>query len=197
MKKLSILFLFALALCVATPYFAAQEPAANEHGEGAEAAAEHEDTPLQTVFRWTNAIILFGGLIFMLRKPARAFFESRRQDITSGLRRAAETETSAQARMSEIEKRLSSLSAELNSLRAGAQKESGAERDKILAEAKREIDRVVEQSRQEIERTARGIERQIKEDVADLVIKRAENTLRTQMTEDDQKRVVLRFIKKL
>ena len=76
-------------------------------------------------------------------------------------------------------------------------REAAAERDKILAEAKRDVDRVVEQSRQDIERVARSIEREIKEKVADSVVKRAGNTLQTQMTEDDQKRVVVRFIKKL
>ena len=44
---------------------------------------------------------------------------------------------------------------------------------------------------------ARSIEREIKENVAEAVVHRAGNALQTQMTEDDQKRVVVRFIKKL
>ena len=48
-----------------------------------------------------------------------------------------------------------------------------------------------------MDRVARSIEREIKEKVADAVVHRAGNTLQTQMTEDDQKRVVVRFIKKL
>ena len=51
--------------------------------------------------------------------------------------------------------------------RTETQKESLADRERLLAEAKREVDRVVEQSRQEIERVARSIEREIKEKVAD------------------------------
>lgn len=196
-------FLTFLLLCVlisgGSAFASAQEP--TEHQEaGAEheaGAAEHEESPLQTMFRWANAIILFGGLAYLLRRPARAFFETRRQDIVSGLKRAQETEASAQARLNEIEKRLSRLSEEVTVLSTEAEKESRVERERILADAKREIERVVEQSRQEIERMARTVESQIKEDVADLVIKKAENTLRAQMTQDDQKRVVLRFIKKL
>ena len=42
----------------------------------------------------------------------------------------------------------------------------------------------------------RAFER-VQEHVADLVIDRAGNTLRTEMTQDDQKRIVVRFIEKL
>ena len=192
MKNILVLLLFGVLMCAGPSMLAAQEADRAE-----EAAAEHEETPLQTVFRWANAIVLFGGLAYLLRKPARDFFEGRRQEITSGLKRAQETEAGAKARMNEIEQRLSRLSEEVSQLRAEAEKESVTEREKILAEAKREIARVIEQSRQEIERVARGVERDIKANIADLVVNRAEETLRTEMTEDDQKRVVLRFIKKL
>ena len=194
MRKLSILLLSGVLISVGAPFAAAQEPAGP--GEG-EAAAEHQESPLQSVFRWANAIALFGGLGYLLRKPAREFFQTRGQEITSGMRRAAETEANAKVRMNAIEQRLSRVSEEVAALRANAEKESRVEHDRILDDAKREIERVVEQSRQEIERVARSVEREIKEDIAALVINRAENTLRTQMTQDDQKRVILRFIKKL
>jgi F-type H+-transporting ATPase subunit b len=185
MKRILVLLLFGV-LISGTAAFAQEE-----------AAEEHEESPLSTVFKWGNAILLFGGLAFLLRKPAAEFFENRKSQITSGLDRAKQAETGANARLDEIEQRLSTLSSEIAALRSEADRESAAEREKILAEAKREVDRVVEQSRQEIERVGRSIEREIKEKVADSVVERAGTTLQTQMTEDDQKRVVVRFIKKL
>jgi F0F1-type ATP synthase membrane subunit b/b' len=89
------------------------------------------------------------------------------------------------------------LSSDIAALRVEAEKESAAERGKVVEEAKREVERVVEQSRQEIQRVARTAEREIKEGLADLVIDRAGKALRTEMTEDDQKGVIVRFIKKL
>jgi F-type H+-transporting ATPase subunit b len=194
MKRILVLLLFSVWISGTVAY--AQE----ERGESAEHAteAEHaEESPLATVFRWGNAIILFGALIYVLRKPAGEFFENRKKQISSGLQRAKEAQTGANARMDEIEQRLASMSADIAALRTEAEREAATERDKILAEAKREVDRVVEQSRQEIDRVARSIEREIKEKVADSVVERAGATLQTQMTEDDQKRVVVRFIKKL
>jgi F-type H+-transporting ATPase subunit b len=185
MKRILVLLLFSV-LISATVVFAQEE--AEEH---------NEESPLSTAFRWGNAILLFGGLAFLLRKPAAEFFENRKKAIHSGLEKAKEAETGANARMDEIEQRLATLSTDIAALRAEAERESATERDKVLAEAKREVDRIVEQSRQEIERVGRSIERDIKEKVADAVVDRAGQTLQTQMTEDDQKRVVVRFIKKL
>jgi F-type H+-transporting ATPase subunit b len=204
MKKFLILLLFSvLVLGVGLSGFAqeehgAQHPPETKEGEhGAEAAAPHEEGPLQTVFKWLNFAVLFGGLGYLLRKPMGEFFTQRRNDIAEGLQRAQDAQAAAHARMDEIEQRLASVSAEVAALRSEAEKEALSERDKIVGEAKREVDRVIERSRQEIDRVARGIEREIKEKVADLVIDRAANTLRTEMTQDDQKRVVVRFIKKL
>jgi F0F1-type ATP synthase membrane subunit b/b' len=59
------------------------------------------------------------------------------------------------------------------------------------------MERLVDQSRQEVDRIARGIERDIKSKIADAVVDRAGHTLETQMTEDDQKRVVVRFLSKV
>jgi F0F1-type ATP synthase membrane subunit b/b' len=125
------------------------------------------------------------------------FFTSRRNDIGSGLQRAQEAQATAHSRLDEIEKRLASVAAEVAGLKHDAEQGAITDRDKILADAKREVDRVVEQSRQEIDRVARSIERDIKQSVADMVIDRAGKTLQTTMTQDDQKRVVVRFIKEL
>jgi F-type H+-transporting ATPase subunit b len=203
MKKFLVLLLFTvLTVGSALPTFAQEKhdehPAeATEGGDLAAEGAHHEEGPLQTVFRWVNFLVLFGGLAYLLRKPMSEFFTQRSQDITAGLQRAQDAQATAHARMDEIEQRLASLSAEVSALRSAAEKESMAEREKILTDAKREVERVIERSRQEIDRVARSIEREIKETVADAVIDRAGKRLRTEMTPDDQKGVVVRFIKKL
>ena len=201
MKRMLVLLLFSVLISGTAGLSMAQEAedhAATEAGaETGEHAEAHAESPWMTVFRWFNAAVLFGGLIYLLRKPAGEFFENRRKQIVTGMERARDAQSTANARMDEIEHRLSSLSAELSALKSEADREAAAEREKILADAKREVDRVVEQSRQEIDRVARSIEREIKDKIADAVVDRAGKTLQTQMTEDDQKRVVVRFIKKL
>ena len=191
MKKL--LFCLAFTLLISRPSFAQEAAPASEHA----VEAEHEESSMAVVFRWVNFLILFGGLGYVLKKPAKEFFDNRRRDIAEGLNRAQAAQAAAQSRMDEIEQRLGKLSSDMSALRSQAEQESALDRDKIVAEAKAEVARVVEQSRQEIERVARGVERDIKENLADKVIDRAGQTLRTDMNEGDHKRVVVRFIKNL
>jgi F-type H+-transporting ATPase subunit b len=175
----------------------AQEEHVSETLEGVEHAEEHAESPWAVVFRWVNFLILFGGLGYLLKAPAVQFFESRQTAIRSGLENAHQAQEEAQVRMSEIEKRLGSLSLEVAELRRQAEQESASDREGILAEARRDVERVMEQSKQEVERVARSVEKDIKEHIADLVIDHAGRTLRTEMTQDDQKRVIVRFINDL
>ena len=128
---------------------------------------------------------------------AMEFFDGRKAEIVNGLERAKRAQDEAKERMAELENRLGRLSAEIAAMKTQVDQEAASEKSRIVAEAQREVDRIVEQSRQEMERIAHGVQREIKESVADVVIDRASQKLQTKMTADDQKRVVGRFIKNL
>jgi F-type H+-transporting ATPase subunit b len=192
MKKLWIAALLFCGFALAAPFASAQE-----NGEDAKKEHGREESPAQGVFKWVNLLLLIGAAGYLLKKPAAEFFESRKRDITSGLERAKAAHEDSTRRMNEIDQRLSRLSIEIESLKSQAHAESAKERERIMAEAQHEMERMVEQSRQEIDRIARGIERDIKGKIADAVIDRAGQSLATQMTEDDQKRVVVRFLNKV
>jgi F-type H+-transporting ATPase subunit b len=189
MKKFLPAALMIVCLSAAVPSLLAQEGESHSHTKEAD-----EPSPL---WKWVNLLILLGGIGYLLKKPASEFFKTRKTEITTGLERARIAQEDSGRRMKEIEQRLSQLSEEIVSLRTQADAESAKEREIILAEAKRDVERLVDQSRQEIDRIARGIERDIKGKIADAVIERAGRTLETQMTEDDHKRVVVRFLSKV
>lgn len=122
---------------------------------------------------------------------------SRDATISAQTYSARKTQATANSSLDEIEQRLALVSAEVAALKFEAENKAITDRDKILAEANREGECVIEPSKQEIDRVVRIIEREIKENSADMVIDCGANSLRTQMTQDDQNRVVVRFIKKL
>jgi F-type H+-transporting ATPase subunit b len=189
MRRVLALTALMLTIC-AIPVLPQEQHAAGGH-------AEHAESMLQIIARWANFAVLFGGLAYLLRKPLSDFFRTRKENILTGLQQAQDAQAAAKARLDEIEQRLAGLAAEISALRAEAEHESQLDREKVLGDARREVDRVVEQSRQEIERIGRMMQREIKEKIADQVIDRAGRQLLTQMTQDDQKRVVLRFVKNL
>ena len=100
MKKILALLVLSVVICAAAPFAFGQEEHAekSEAAEGAEAHHEEEST-LHVVARWANFAILFGGLIYLLRKPMGDFFTTRRNEISSGLQRAQDAQASAKARM--------------------------------------------------------------------------------------------------
>jgi F-type H+-transporting ATPase subunit b len=192
MKKFLPGVLLFFFFSVESPILRAQEPGKPSHTE--EAA---EESPIKTAWKWVNLLVLLGGIGYLLKKPALDFFETRKKEITSGLERANTAQEESARRMTEIERRLGRLSDEIDSLRTQADAESAKERETILADARRDVERLLDQSRQEVDRIARGIERNIRAQIADAVVDRAGNTLETQMTEDDQKRIVVRFLSKV
>jgi F-type H+-transporting ATPase subunit b len=190
-KRLPLVLTVFLLMTIAPFAFAQEEQAA----EAEHAAAEEHGSPLDVVFRWINFAVLLGALGYLLKKPAQEFFESRKNEITTGLERGRKAEEEASRRMSEIEQRLGRLSSDLTALKSQAEAESAKERERIVTEAKQEVERVTEQSRQEIDRIAKGIEKSIKEKIADAVVERAGRKIETDITADDQKRIVVRFLK--
>jgi F-type H+-transporting ATPase subunit b len=169
---------------------------AQEHEQEAHSDKASEESPTQTIFKWVNLLLLLGAVVYLMKKPAREFFETRKNEISSGLDRAKAAQEESARRMAEIEKKLTRLSSEIAAMQKQADSESSSERENIIAETKREMERIVDQSRQEIDRIAHSIERDIKGRIADAVIDRASHTLATQMTQDDQKRIVVRFLDK-
>src|ERR1051326_3724336 len=137
MRKVLILLVLSVVMCGTVSVAAPQE-------RSDKVATEKEESPIQVVAKWANFVVLFGGLIYLLRKPMGEFFANRRKDIASGLERAQRAQTSAQARMDEIEQRLATLSTEITTLKTEAERDSLAEREKILAEARHEVERVIE-----------------------------------------------------
>src|SRR5438477_2225380 len=132
MKKILTLIALGVAVCsTPMPGFAQAE-----RGEGA--VAQPEETTFQLIARGANFVVLFGGLAYLLRKPMTEFFQTRRNEIASGLQRAQDAQETAQARMDQIDQRLAQLSADIAALRGEAERESRADREKVLVEAKRE-----------------------------------------------------------
>jgi F-type H+-transporting ATPase subunit b len=182
-------------LCTGSnPAIAQSEEAAIE-GEEHE---EHDEGAIpDPIERWFNFLVLFGGLGLLLRKPAAEFFESRRGAIQGGLDRARAAQRDADVRMNDITGRLARFDSEVQRLQSDAARSARAEEDRILKDTRIEVDRAITQSRAEVDRLAKGLEHEIRAGLADQVIARAEEQLRTQMTIEDQQRAVRKAVDNL
>jgi len=161
------------------------------------ASEEDHGSILDVIFRWLNFLVLFGGLGYLLRKPASEFFEARRQAIQDGLGRAQKAQEESGQKLADIESRLAQLSVEIAKLQEDAKAVAEAEHERIMADGSLEVDRAMQQSTVEIERLARGFELEIRSHVADLVIKGATERLQGQISEKAQRHIVHRVVSEI
>jgi len=177
----AFIFLSFLVLCPATLLAAAG-------GEGGSWGW------IETVGRWVNLVILFGGIFYFVRKPAARFFARRRLEIQNSIAEAAEVSEKAQAELARIRARVDSLEHELASIQAESAREAEEERGRILEQAAHESDRIVSQARREIDGLSRSARKDLRSYAAELAVKLAEGNLKKRIGREQQKRLTDRFV---
>ena len=165
---------------------------AGDHGQAAGhgGGEEHGESILVTLARLANFAILAGVIYWMARKPLADHLASRGAQIRKDLVDAAQTRSTATARLADIEAKLAALPGELENLRRRGAEELEAERARMRASAEAERDRLVDQARREIAsqtRTARG---ELRAHAASLAVDVAQARLRETLTAAEQSALV-------
>jgi F-type H+-transporting ATPase subunit b len=168
-----------------------------------DAAQAEGETPseghpvLDMVARLVNFSILAGSLWWLLKSPIRGYLEDRGKQIRSDLVTAAETKQAAATQIEEIDRKMKALPGELDALRAQGAKEIAAEEERIRAAAAAERDRLLEQARRDIDLQVKVAERDLVAHAADLSVGVAADRIKKNITDEDQKRLVDRYVGQL
>jgi F-type H+-transporting ATPase subunit b len=149
---------------------------------------------LLTVGRFFNLGVVIAVLVWVGRKPLQRFMADRSDTIRRQLAEAQGARREAEAKLQEIEGRMSRLDAEVAELAASADRDARAEHERLLAEAERDAEKIVTRARQEIEGLTRAAELALRREAAELSIRLAEERIRSDITDDDRKRLFSRFV---
>jgi F0F1-type ATP synthase membrane subunit b/b' len=144
-----------------------------------------------------NALILFGGLAFLLAKMVRSYLDGRSADIARSIQEAAEGRANAERRYKDVRARLDRIDDELKRIREDGAGETVRAVGRIRELAGQEADRLKRLTRQEIELEIRGGLRELREYAADLAIGSAEVRIRKSLNEDRHARLIDRSIDRL
>ena len=210
-RKRAALVIFSLTLVLtraaavgvaAQPHVDARAAGQTEPGLSHVAAGpveeEHAGRGIVDVLaRVINFAILAGTLFYFLRSPIRAYLGDRGTKIRADLVNAARTKEEAAAQIAEIDRRMKALPAELEALRAQGAQEIAAEEARIQQAAAAERERLLAQARREIDLQVKVAERELVAHAADLAVGVASERIRTNITDDDQKRLVDRYVRQL
>lgn len=192
---------FAVAI-VALVLFAVPTRAAQpEHAATAvagEAESEKQGSGIvDMIARVVNFALLAGTLGYLLRSPLATYLRDRDTQIRTDLVQAAEMKQAAAQQIEEIDRRMKALPAELDALRAQGAQEIESEEERIRAAAAAERDRLLEQARRDIELQVKIAERELVSHAAALAVGVATDRIKNNITDDDQKRLVDRYVNQL
>jgi len=145
------------------------------------------------LLRWSNLVVLFGILGYLLRKPMGRFFSERGQEILEGLARGRRAREDAAARLRDIEARLAGLEAEIGRLRDAAMSEARADHSRLRARAQVEAEKIRAMTEQEIASLAKQVRTQLQNYAAVLAVELAEQRIRARLTPERQDALLRRY----
>lgn len=159
--------------------------------------SEHVSTAMDFLGKVVNFLLLFGGLIFVLRKPVGALLAKRTDDVGGGLRRAETDRTDAEARAEGSRAKLAGLGAEVAVLKSAAEEEGRRETGRIAAAARAEAERLKKFTRQELDEQVRSGVRELKSYSAARATDLARERIRARLTPEIQAALIEKSIDRL
>ena len=144
-----------------------------------------------------NFLLLVGALVFLVRKPARAYFQERREGIVSQLDEAAELQRDAEERYARWQRQLVDLESEVAQIRATAQERAEREATQILADARATAERIQQDAAAAIDSELRRAQAQLRAETSELAVELAAGILEQNVTDDDRGRLLDEFITRI
>ena len=180
MRKLLLVFLLLL-----TPFVLAAEHAAPAEGH---APAKIWIFPAWVV-KLANMLLFIGLLVMFARGPVRKAMADRAEAIRRAAEEAKERRIKADQMASDIQARLTAIENEVRAIHERAQAEGERQKRDLIAAAEAEAAKILQTARNEVDNRLKHARHELTEYAGQLAAERAEQILREQINEDDQRRL--------
>jgi F-type H+-transporting ATPase subunit b len=177
----------ALAVLLLAPLFLFMAPE-----EGAEAAGGSG-----MLGKVLNFVLLFGGLVLVLRKPLREFLRKRTESIQALMRDAQTARLEAEAKLDAARRKIAALEDEVIRMKKDAEAGGLKDKERIRALAAKEERRIRSFAEQEIDLQLKAGIRELKEYTAELAASLAEARIKDTITANEQSALIDKSIDKL
>ena len=146
------------------------------------------------LFPTVNFLLLLAVLAFFTRKPLRAWFDARRDQIKGDIDTAAALKREAEERYAGWQRKLSELDSELAGIRATAEERTRAESERLLADARASAERIRQDAAQAVDQELRRAKARLRDEAAALAVELAAGVLKEQVSADDRAQLMDEFI---
>ncbi len=149
------------------------------------------------LLRVINTSILVAILYKLLKKPVTNYFRSRRENIQKLLEEMEKQREEAERRCAEYKAKLALLDKETEKILQEYIAQGEREKAKIIEAAERQANYIKQQARLAIQQEVKAAKDELREEVAELTVKAAEDILRQKMDMGDHERLVEEFLVKV
>jgi len=158
---------------------------------------DHSSNSMVFIGKIVNFLILFGGLIFLLRKPLKKFLAGRAHDIENQLEEVRGSRLEAGRKLQDAGTRLEKIADEVEKIKKEAEEEGLHEKKNIIDAARLESERLKVLTRQEIEMLTRASIIELKRYTAELATSLASERIQKKITQAGQFALIDKSIGKL
>ena len=144
-----------------------------------------------------NSLVLFGGLVLVLRKPVKAMLAKRAVDVGESIALAEKGRAASESLAAESRAKLAGLEAEVGALKTEAEEAGRRETERIAQAAREEAERLKKFTRQELEEQVRLGVGELKAFAAARATELARERIRKRLTPEVQSVLIDRSIDRL
>ena len=155
------------------------------------------DTTTGLVFRWLNFALVFGAIVWAIRKYGAPYFRGTARAIAESIHGAAAGRATAERELSEAARQLGSVDAEIQELHRTGSRESANEAERLKALAQSEAEKIARAAAAEIEASERIARQQLRAIAARAATDRAAALVRQRMNEAAERTLFGDFVKEL
>jgi F0F1-type ATP synthase membrane subunit b/b' len=141
-----------------------------------------------------DALILYGFLFRVAKKPLREALQHRKANIMRGMEEAARMRSDAERRLEAYEQKLASIEQEVSRVRRDMREGAEAERNRILADARTRRERMEQEARQLVEQELAVAREELSSELVAEAMKAATAALKQRMRPEDQERLGEEFL---
>jgi F-type H+-transporting ATPase subunit b len=146
------------------------------------------------VWRIANFSVLLLILHVLLTHRIARFLTDRRSAIADALDEAEKARRESKKKYDEVNRMLEKAKQEIDDIHASFITEGQRERDRLIKNAEREAEKIKKQAEQAAVQEVRKARFALRAEAADLAVEMAEEVLKKNIKEKDQKRIVKEFI---
>jgi F-type H+-transporting ATPase subunit b len=144
-----------------------------------------------------NFTVLAVGLFLLLRKPVKQALNDRIQGIKDQLADLENKKKEAEAELARYNEKFQELDKESEKLIAQYIQQGEDAKAKILKEAEAAAEKLEEQARRNIENEFKKAKQQLREEVLDEALSKAESLIKNKISKNDQERLIDEYLDKV